>query len=626
MEQPGLTNRDRRWWLAPVGEAHGVVLHVVKSIRQDQEAEKIADVLHESLYGNMPRLGFGMGPASRKSALGASRLSLNVVRNMVGAVTSKIAAKNKPKPTFLTEEGNYEQRDKAEKLEKFVGGVFYESGVYAELTKCFRDACVHGTSFLKIYPSEGRVEVARVSKPEMVVDPDEARYGTPQNLYERRYYDTLKLIEMATEWHEGSEEELAVKVAAIEAAANARDPDDIEYAYRATADQVLVTEAYHLGPTKKKPGRHVVCIEGASLLDEPWDGPFPYAVLRWTEATEGYFGVGLAEELMGIQAEINKLLQQIQRGHHLITGHWMVEKSSQTVTATINNDLGAIVKYAGLAPTYQAPAIIAPEVYQHLWQLYAKAFEIAGISQLNATGQKPAGLDSGAAQRAYQDIQTERFLEVGQAYEEFVIEAARLVVRCAKKIGGSYRVRSVGKSEIHIVDWSEIDLDEDLYVIRVYPTSLLPSTPAGRLAWAQDMMNSGVMPPEDVLDVVDFPDTEQYAKRRNASRRVIERNISHMIRKGEFVSPEPFDNHKLALRIVNEAYHEARLDGVPEDRLELLRRYMADTQDFIGSEQPMPGPAPVMPPMPMDPMGAPMPPAGPPPMPPGPPMAPPMAA
>ena len=93
-----------------------------------------------------------------------------------------------------------------------------------------------------------------------------------------------------------------------------------------------------------------------------------------------------------------------------------------------------------------------------------------------------------------------------------------------------------------------------------------------------------------------------------------------------FVSPEPFDNHALALRLVNEAYHCARLDGVSEDRLELLRRYMADTQDFMG-----PPPAPPMdpnmpPPMPGGPMppppGGPMPP-GMPPMPPGP-MPPPM--
>lgn len=607
------TRGDGQWWLQPENEKHDAVLGVVKHIRDNQEYRKLTDLLHCSLYTSTPVVGFGIG--ARRSTIASSRLTLNVVRNMVGAVTSKIAAKNKPKPTFLTEEGDYELREKAEQLEKFVSGVFYDSSVYSQVTQCFRDAAVYGTGFLKIYDGDDRVEVQRVLQRNIVVDDEEARFGQPRNLYQRDYFDRLVL---KAEWAKGERaDEIVAGIDRCE-----RDPEDVEYAYRTASDQVLVTEAWHLGETNDTPGRHVVCVDGCTLLDEEWDGPFPFAMIQWSPPDEGFFGVGLAEELMPIQAEINKLLQQIQRGHHLIAGHYLVEQGSKVTTAQMNNDLATIVKYTGTPPQYQAPQVISSEVYQHLWQLYAKAFEIAGISQLNATGQKPSGLDSGAAQRAYQDIQSERFLEVGQNYEEFVVEVARQVVRCAKRIGGHYRVRAVSKNALETIKWSDVNLDEDLYVIRVYPTSMLPSTPAGKLAWAQDMIQSQVIPPEDVLDIVDFPDTAAYAKRRNAPRKVVERNISHMIRTGEFISPEPFDNHALALRLVNEAYHEARLDGVPEDRLELLRRYMADTNDLMQPPPAPPGPPPgMMPPM----GGPPMPPPGPPmpgPMP-GPPMMPP---
>ena len=602
---------DVQWWLGPENAKHSRVTGVVKYIRNNQADRKVEDLLHASMYGGLPVQGFGFGSAVRRPLATSTRLSLNVCRNMVGAVTSKIAAKNKPKPTFLTEGGNWELREKAQKLEKFVSGVFYESGVYAQLTKCFRDACIYGTGVLKIYEGDKRVEVERVIPWEIVVDDGESVYGTPRNIYQRKYVDRLVL---KSKWAVGDR---ADEIAAALAVRQAVDPDDAEYAYQTTADQVLVTEAWHLGESDSEKGRHVICIDGCTLLDEEWDGPFPFAFMRWSEPVVGFFGVGLIDELMGIQREINKLLQQIQRGHHLIAGHWLVENGSKVVTSQINNDLASIVKYSGTRPDYQAPAIIAPEVYSHLWQLYAKAFEISGISQLNATGMKPAGLDSGEAQRVYQDIQTERFLEVGQGFEEFVVEAARQTVRCAKRIGGSYRVRAVDKGGIEFIDWSDIDLKEDLYVIKVYPTSMIPTTPAGKQAWASDMIKSGVIPPEDVLEIVDFPDTEAYAKRRLAARRVIERNIAHMITKGEFITPEPADNHQLALRLVNEAYHEARLDGVPEERLELMRRYMADTNDFLGAAAPPA--APPAPPMnPMDPgMAPPMPPPGaaPPPMP-----------
>jgi len=610
---------DLRWWAEGYDSRRRAdsVLRVVRSIRQAQEYRKTADLMHASLYSNSQIPGFGLGSALHRRLPTSSRLSLNVVRNMVASVTSKVAAKNKPKPTFITEGGNYELREKARNLEKFVSGVFYESGVYAQLTKCFRDACVYGTGFLKVYPDESRVCVERVMPWEIVVDDGESIYGEPRSLYQRKYVDRLVLKSLFAGSDVTDEEERARVASAIDAALV--DSEDTEFAYQTTADQVLVTEAWHLGECDDEPGRHCIVVNNCTLLDEPWDGPFPFAVLRWSEPVSGFFGVGLAEELVGIQTEINKLLLQIQRAHHLITGHYLVDAGSKVSTAQLNNDLASIVKYTGSPPQYVTPQAISGDVYAHLWQLYNKAYEIAGISQLSATGRKPAGLDSGVALRTHNDIQTERFLEVGQAYEEFVIEAARQVVRCAKRIGGDYKVRAVDRGSIEVLRWSDIDISEDLYVIRVYPTSMLPATPAGRMQWAEDMIRAGIIPADDVLDIVDFPDTEAYAKRRNAPRKLIERNIAHMLRTGEFVSPEPFDNHALALRLVNEAYHEARLDGVPEDRLELLRRYMADSADLAAPPSPPVADAtgaliaPPMPPMPpleggpnMPPDGAPM--------------------
>ncbi len=42
------------------------------------------------------------------------------------------------------------------------------------------------------------------------------------------------------------------------------------------------------------------------------------------------------------------------------------------------------------------------------------------MNQQSAQAQKPAGLDSGEAQRVYADQQTETLLEKGQRWEEFV--------------------------------------------------------------------------------------------------------------------------------------------------------------------------------------------------------------
>lgn len=608
MIDENIVQDDHQWWLGDSYKKHERLISCVKYIRRSQGDRKIADLLHYSMYGGCSVGGFGYGYAVRKPYASMNRLTLNVCRNMVGAVTSKIAAKNKPKPTFLTEGGDYEMREKAQGLEKFVEGVFYDSGVYKELPLAFRDVAVFGTGVLKILPGDKKVDVQRTLPLEIVVDDAEGAAGDPANLYQRKYYDRLVLRKKVRDWlkDDTDQRDLALAILSVR---QSHDPEDAEWAFQTTADQVLVTEGWHRGESEDEPGCHVIAIDGVTIVDEDWDGPFPFAFMRWTPGLTGFFGEGLVEELMGVQREINRLLQQIQRGQHLITGHYLVEQGAKVTTQLLNNDLAAIVKYSGVKPEYQVPSIIAPEIYAHLWQLYAKAFEISGVSQMNATGVRPAGLDSGEAQRVYQDIQTERFLEVGQAYEEFVVEAARQVVRCARRIGGSYKVfAAAGRGEGSFVKWADVDIHEDLYRIRVYPTSMLPSTPAGKLAWAQDMIKSQVMAPEDVLDILDYPDIDAFKKRKLAPRKIIERNIAHILKSGEFISPEPADNHKLALQLVNEAYAEARLDNVPEAKLELLRRYMADTADFIGpppAPMPMPG---AIPPMGAPPMGAPPPP------------------
>ena len=78
------------------------------------------------------------------------------------------------------------------------------------------------------------------------------------------------------------------------------------------------------------------------------------------------------EVLAPVQAEINKLLRQIQKGHHYITGHYVV--SGNTTLQHINNDLTTILKVqGGTAPQYQVPAIISQEIYAHLERLKAWA-------------------------------------------------------------------------------------------------------------------------------------------------------------------------------------------------------------------------------------------------------------
>src|SRR5690606_29491365 len=69
---------DLQWWKADKGLVHQKMLHAVRTIRGDQEADKLADMLHETLYGGQPWVGLGHAGPGRRSPLGAGRVSLNV--------------------------------------------------------------------------------------------------------------------------------------------------------------------------------------------------------------------------------------------------------------------------------------------------------------------------------------------------------------------------------------------------------------------------------------------------------------------------------------------------------------------------------------------------------------------
>lgn len=591
-------------------------------LRENQSYRRIDDAMFASLYENSPLLGnYGLRTTRKRTLRVNARVALNVIRNMTGAVVSKVFSKNQPKPTFLTNGGDYEMRLQAQQLDKAVAGVFYENDFYRKCSLVGRDCLVYGTGVLKIVGNpdddDRRVIIEQIPPTELVVDDVEARYA-PENvrtIYHRKFYDREQLVSL----YAADDPVLAEKIYN----APSGGIDDEEWGYETTANQVMVTEAWHL-PTKKgaEDGYHSINIDCAELFGEVYEKDyFPLVCLRWTDPLVGFFGVGLAEELYGIQLEINVLIDKIQKGHRLIAGRYVVEDGSKVSIAHIDSELDSIVKFSGTPPRYDVPSIIAPEIYNHLWQLYQKAYEIAGVSQLSAQSQKPAGLDSGVALETYHDIESERFLDVGKRYEKFVMQCAEMVVECSKELakGGKYVVKTVSKNEIDTIDWKDIKLEKDDYIMQVFPTSLLPSSPSGRLQRVQEMMKGGFFSdPQDALELLDFPDTDEYMSKQLAPRKIIERNLYTIISKGEYVPPEPLDNNVLAVRLTAESYAKARLDNVPEDTLKLIRDYGIAAQDFVDRANgkgaaPPAGPGVGVPPdMPPGPPGMP-PPGGPPP-------------
>ena len=588
-----------RWWLANKKNLYQELFAYVSKLDSRQQYRVADNLTFARLYGNYDHVGLDAFNYSRAVSTYnvTNRVTLNVVQSMVDTVVSKVT-KNKPKATFLTSGGDFSLQSKAKKLTKFVEGIFSFTDFYQLAALAFKDSCIFGTGCLKIFVENGEIKAERVFIGEIKIDDIESYYGKPRQVHQEKWLpkDVVKAM------FPGFELEID----------NASYPDEKTFQNvqgSRLKDMVRVIESWHLpsGPNAKD-GKHTICISTATLLDEPYyKDYFPFVFFRWNTRPVGFFGQGLAEQLQGIQLEMNKILRTIQVSMHLVSvPKLLVEASSKIVSSHLNNRIGGVIKYAGTPPQYAPLGGIPGELFSHLDRLFSRAYEIAGVSQLAAQSQKPAGLDSGKALREFNDLETERFMSVAKRYEKCFMDAAEIMIETAKdlyELKGDYKVKAKDGKFIDTISWKDVNMDADKYMMQIFPTSALSSTPAARLADVQDLLAAGFIDKDDALKLLDFPDLEAAMNLLNADSNNLERLIETMIDEGKYFPPEPYQNLENAVRKVQQAYLLYRMQGAPEDRLELLRQFMEDCQNLIEKAAQPEGP-----PMPMS--GGPGPEAG----------------
>ena len=107
------------WWDSKK-DAHEGVMEVHEAIRDDQSYRKEQNLQNLRLYGNFYSSGLSSSNYARsKSTSIRNRVTLNVIQSMCDTVTAKIA-KNRPKATFLTSDGDYRMQRRAKLLGAFI--------------------------------------------------------------------------------------------------------------------------------------------------------------------------------------------------------------------------------------------------------------------------------------------------------------------------------------------------------------------------------------------------------------------------------------------------------------------------------------------------------------------------
>jgi hypothetical protein len=536
--------------------------------------------------------GSNVSKMDRTKTLPDDRPTFNLIQACTDTLVSRIS-QNKPQPKFLTDNADYKQRHLAQRLNQFILGEFYQTKFYEKSAKMLRDAVVMGTGCLKIYAGENhKVCVDRVMPTDLYVDDNDSLNGTPQQLIQLKLMDRDKAI---AAWPKSR--------ALLEKVPNSY-PDNSKESGRTTSDQIMIVEGWRLasGPSKEEPGylsgRHVIATIGGVLDQEPYHKiKFPFVFLMYSDPFRGFFGQGLATQLFGTQLTLNRILYTIARSITLVgVPRVFIEQSSKVVKAHNNNEIGVIVTYSGTKPSYEVAPCNAPELYAERDKLIQYGFQQCGVSAMQATSQKPEGLNSGAAIRSYDDISTDRFASLSKKFDDAHIEGAYLITDCAMDIveeTGEYQTVYPNKDGTKEIDLPAMKFLKDPFVIQCFSESSLPRTPAGRMQWVTEQVQAGMLTVKEGRRLMRSPqDLEQNEQLDNASEERIFQILDKIVEDGDYTPPDPFMDLQLALTLVVQYYNLYMAAKLEEKKADMLRRFFQQVQALIAAAQPPPMAAP----------------------------------
>ncbi len=538
--------------------------------------------------------GSNVSKMDRSRTLPDDRPSFNIISSAVDTLVSRLS-QNEPQPKFLTDGADYRQRHLAQELNQFVLGEFYQTDYYDKAVKILRDGGVMGPGALKIYEDRScdKVAVDRVMATDLFVDDNDSLNGCPRQLIQLKIVDRDKLISTNRD---------AKRI--IENTPQSY-PDNAPDSGRTTSDQIMVVEGWHLasGPDPDArgymPGRHTISTIGGVIFDEEkWEKDrFPFVFFNYSEPFLGFWGQGIGTRLFGTQLAINRVMYTIARAISLVgVPRVFVEQHSKVVNAHNNNDVGVIVKYSGTKPSYEVAPCNAPELYQERDKLIEYGYRQEGISNMQATGQKPGGLNSGEAVRSYDDINSDRFANTAKKYETLFVDGAYLITDVAMDIckrTGKYQTVYPNKDGTKEINLPEMDILKNPFVIKCFTESSLPRSPAGRIATVTEQVQAGMLTIKEGRRLMKFPDLEENEKLENASEERIFKILDQIVEKGEYTMPDPFLDLELATTLTVQYFNLYMAANLEEEKAEMLRTFFEQVQALKTAANPPPMPSPM---------------------------------
>lgn len=502
--EPLDSDRDRprssRWWSASGEALTSAVWGWVERLKSRHRRQILMDALWEAVYKDAP-FGTSVDGGYGAVALRTQQARQNIAASMVDTVTSRLG-KRRPMPVISADDAGHQERLFAKRASRVLRRKMGQSAVERLCPTVLRDGVIRGTGAAKVYRNGGDVDIERVPRREIIVDPAEAQYGTPRTMAQVKRVDRDVLCGLFPD-HE----------AQIRVVSRASFDEWRTYEEVTDADQVDVIEAWHLPSVPgAKDGRHVICIRGCEpLRDEKWTRQrFPFAFFHWSEPIDGFWGSGLIEAIAPIQQEVNQLLGQLGEGITLgMALKIFSPRGSHVEKSHLRARNPAVIEHDGGVPQYVAPLPFNPAVLQYIQWRISQGYEMSGVSQATAASKSALGNQaSGKALDTQYDIESDRFGDKELGYAMFRVDLGRCMIDEARDIAQDDEIKESEKAEwIRKTDWKRVEVDEGPFHLILEPINFVPDARSGKLATVNEMASAGLLTdPMQIAALFDEPD------------------------------------------------------------------------------------------------------------------------
>lgn len=518
-----------RWWepakdpkdpLEEIARAASLI-ETVRGLEDKQREVHEQNLWNGRLYSNRELAAFdwGQGNFSRASLSPVSTLGENLVLQVVDTMVTQVG-KNRPKVTPVTHDGSFTLKKQAQRLDRWLYGEFVRNRVYQKAKRVFRDTCIYGIGSLLVHFNGKRLEIERVFSDEVIVDQEEAARcgGTPRHRYRRR---VLPLDEVAKTFK--------VDAKYLRAACERQSEWT---SYRSPADGYIVVAEAWRAALGDDVGCYMAVCNGKVLKETPWKHEWlPWVDLQYQEPQAGFYCPGAVEIALHYQVRLNEINEVIRDAQDLMSRpRLLVAEGSRVNPHEIDNLVARIIKYAGIKPEAVTWPAIPVELYQERDRVVRTCFEQFGLGQLVSQARLPgqARLDSSAALREATSLTDDRLSDLAQRFEEMFLALGETMVRVMAACGEGYEtVWTTGgrKARREVIDWSEIDLDENAYTLTLEASSVFSMTPAARRDTLESWLAEQKISPEEYRRLLAHPDLEGEMSLQAAAAEDIDRVI-----------------------------------------------------------------------------------------------------